>query len=126
MPDENATKGYISVELKDLHTHSDLTFDLYIYLPRNQKFILYRKKDSRLEADKKQKLEAKQGNLYVKEADKDAYLKFVSQQFTNVLKNNNLSETEKRTEVKKVAKNLLEDVFAKKKKEDCYNEFLLH
>ena len=48
---------WVSTALKEISAVDALDFDLYVYLPKNQRFVLYRREGSFLEDDNRRRLE---------------------------------------------------------------------
>lgn len=53
---ESSVNGWISTDLTEISPNDTLDFDLYVYMPLNKKFILYRRAGMTLEKDERDAL----------------------------------------------------------------------
>jgi len=107
-------KGFIPISLSDLRPDDILSFDVYLFMERNQKLILYRKKNQEFEETKLKYFEKmKIKTFFIKEEDRELYQKYLSQAFTGILTNEDMPEEEKQESLKKASKKVLDDLFNK-------------
>jgi hypothetical protein len=88
---DEAGKDYLEVKFENwLEENSILTFDLYLHMPLNKKYLLYLKRDSMIEAQtlrKLLKLDIK--SIYILPSDKDFFASYCIQR--KILKNQKAS-----------------------------------
>lgn len=54
---ESAMAGSVSASLKEISTHAPIDFDIYVYMPLNKKFVLFRRAGGYLETEQVSTLE---------------------------------------------------------------------
>lgn len=71
--------SYIPIQSLDIEAETRISFDIYINLPLNNKYILYRKSGSLLEADKRDFLNSKNvANFFIQKEDYGEFVKYVA------------------------------------------------
>lgn len=70
----------------DIEAESKITFNLYVNLPLNNKYVLYRRAGSEVEADKMEKLASLNvSNFFIEKKDYEEFVKYVSQRLCSLL-----------------------------------------
>jgi HD-GYP domain-containing protein (c-di-GMP phosphodiesterase class II) len=103
----------MTISIADIKAGETLPYDLYLYMERNQKLILYRKKNQQFEEDKLKYFQnLKMKNFYIKKEDQEAYAKHTAENLVNIMDDEGLSEEEKTEQLKEATKELLGDMFS--------------
>lgn len=103
------------VRILELRVAENLPFDVFIYLPQNCKFLLYRRKDHQLDRETIEKFETKNINsFYIRKSDLKLYHNYTAQVLSKI-NDSNLTRIERTHKLKNEVKNLISSFFTKDK-----------
>jgi HD-GYP domain-containing protein (c-di-GMP phosphodiesterase class II) len=72
-------QGFLPIQSLDIEAETKITFDLYVNLPLNQKYILYRKKGGTLASSKLEMLSSNNlTNFFIQKEDYQEFVKYVA------------------------------------------------
>ena len=105
---DSASEEMIAISLNDLKPDTPVEFNLYIYLPTNQKYILYTPHGSKLYSNQKDKL-GRQGisHMHMLKHDLQDFNKYRAQNYLN----SKVEEYETRQKIKRTVWNLWPGTF---------------
>ncbi len=107
------------VSILEINSRENLPFDVYLYFPMNDRFLLYRKEKSKLGEDSKVKFIGKNKDiLYIRKDSLKAYREYTAKILSEHKHDNNLSQIEKAKKIKEDVKTLMSGFFTK----GTYNE----
>jgi hypothetical protein len=97
---DSASDDMLAVSLEDLKEDTPVEFNLYVYLPANQKYILYTPRGGKLYGKQKEKL-AQQGvsHMHMMKNDVQDFNKYRAQNYLN----GKIEEFEVKQKIKKAA-----------------------
>lgn len=73
------SQGFLPIQTLDIEAESQITFDIYMHLPLNQKYILYRKKGGQIESSRFTKIvDGSVNNFFIRPDDYKAFVKYVA------------------------------------------------
>lgn len=79
-------EAYLPIQSLDIEAESRINFDLYVNLPLNNKYILYRKKGGSLESSRLERFtEGNFSNFFIQRRDYVEFVKYVSQRINALL-----------------------------------------
>lgn len=100
------TRDYVPIQSFDVESNSKITFDLYVHLPLNDKYILYRKKGDHLEVEKMQNFAQNNvNNFFVRKEEYNAFVKYVAVRIQSLIGNTSVLDSPQ--QIAKTAKSLL-------------------
>ncbi|MCK4304113.1 MAG: HD domain-containing protein [Candidatus Eisenbacteria sp.] len=106
------TQQYFAISLQNLRIDAITGFDLYIWMPRSEKHVLYRKGDLVFSEDQKARLQrSKVANLYVAAQDRNQYTRYLEGNLTEIIHNPDLPKEEGSDIVYACASRLVEEIF---------------
>lgn len=77
---------FLPIQSLDIEAETKITFDLYVNLPLNQKYILYRRAGSTVESDKLQKLkDSNLKNFFIAKKDYSEFVKYVAGRISSLI-----------------------------------------
>lgn len=98
---------YLPIQSLDIEAESKITFDVYVNLPLNQKYVLYRKKGGHLEGDKLANLSSNNvKNLFIHRSDYNEFVKYAANRIKNLMSSSR-DPAEKRKVMLAAAKSIL-------------------
>ncbi|MCC6278285.1 MAG: HD domain-containing protein [Oligoflexia bacterium] len=114
-PEQLAPQHTFPVRLTDVKPETKFPFDVFLYLPANQKLLLYVRKGSSLTEEQAERLSQFNVNdIYIRRSELVSFQKFTSQNISKAIKNKALSSSEKREAVKNEVRGLLANFFSTK------------
>jgi HD-GYP domain-containing protein (c-di-GMP phosphodiesterase class II) len=106
---ENET-GFIPIQSLDIEAETRITFDLYVNLPLNQKYILYRRKGGQLDSTRLENLaNANVKNFFIHKEDYQEFVRYVAFRIRDLIGRGDNPETRKM--MKATAKAILSSTF---------------
>ena len=101
------------VFMPEIENLEALPFDVFVFLPRNEKVIHYGKKGSPIDAKIRKKFGLREGAppLYVRKNDLHVYRRHVVQQLKNVKEDRNLTEHERREQMRLELSRFVSEIF---------------
>lgn len=89
-------EDYMPIQSLDIEAESKITFDLFVNLPLNNKYILYRKAGGRLEANRLEILTQRNvSNFFIHKKDYAAFVKYVANRMKSLVNCADTSENRK-------------------------------
>lgn len=108
-----AAKVFRPVKLVDINGDDELTFDTFVFLPLNGKYICYSRAGSRLTNEQRERLLSREvTSLYLRQIDMEKFYQFSAQQLAKVGKSDAISLTEKQAKIKEMVRSILSDLFS--------------
>ena len=106
--------GYIPLSVNDFLKNEKIEFDLFLFLPKNKKMLLYRPKDEILESAFIEKAQDENSNvsLYIPESQKNKFIDFSSAKIGKLIKSNSLEPSKKVQVISKQIGTLLQSFFS--------------
>lgn len=72
------TGNYLPIQSLDIEAELKIPFNLYVNLPLNNKYILYRRAGGKIESDKFEKLSGNFPNFFIEKKDYNEFVKYVA------------------------------------------------
>lgn len=70
---------FVPIQTLDVEAEKQITFDLFVHLPLNQKYILYRRKGGQIEQNRFEKIiEGSVNNFFIRQDDYKTFVKYVA------------------------------------------------
>jgi putative nucleotidyltransferase with HDIG domain len=111
-PEELKFHHLAPVRLSDIRPDEKFKFDLFFYMPANQKCLLYRRKDSTMtSAQIKRFQEFNIPDLYVRKTELKAFNEYAAKKIKSTLTDKEIPATEKRLILQKKVKDLFAGFF---------------
>ncbi len=102
-----------NVRVTDLQAGEQMTFDTYLFLPRNKKYVKYSKSGATMDDAAIQKLRQSQvGSMFVRLDQMREFYRFTAQQLKKIKGSDAMSETEKQEKLESSVRNLVIDIFS--------------
>lgn len=96
MADMTTTPGYVPIQSLDIEAESRITFDLYVNLPLNQKYLLYRRAGGHIESHKMEMFtQSNVSNFYIEKKDYKEFVKYVALRIKSLVGTQNSVENVK-------------------------------
>lgn len=90
------TSDFIPIQSLDIEAETKINFDLYVNLPLNQKYILYRKKGGTLDTSRMESFNtANLKNFFIQKADYHEFVKYVARRIRDLIGSENTEENKK-------------------------------
>lgn len=106
-------ESYIPIQSLDIEAETKITFDIYVNLPLNDKYILYRRKGGHLETDKLDHLNSKNvANFFIQKEDYKDFVKYVAGRLQSLIETKD--SVENRRMMATSAKAILTSTFSAK------------
>lgn len=87
---------YLPVQTLDIESESKITFDLYVNLPLNQKYVLYRRKGGQVENSRIETLDqSRHRKFYVHKSEYQEFVKYVAVRLKNLVDTGNVENNKK-------------------------------
>lgn len=103
--------GLIPIQSLDIEAESKITFDIYVNLPLNNKYILYRRRGGRLESERLGKLvDGNLKNFYIRQEDYHEFIKYVAHRMRDLVNAGDVEEQRKM--MMQSARSLLSSTFS--------------
>lgn len=98
--------NFVPIQSLDIEAESQINFNLYVNLPLNNKYILYRKAGGQLESHRLEKLtEGNVSNFFIEKSDYNKFVQYVAKRLYSLLSAQDVSSNRKAME--KAAKAIL-------------------
>jgi HD-GYP domain-containing protein (c-di-GMP phosphodiesterase class II) len=112
-PEALKKRMYKSVRIMDIEPNSELSFDTYIYMPLNKKYIKYTKADQEFSSDKYEKLNAhKKGSIFLDQKEMDKFYEYTAEKLMDQAYGAGpASETERAEKLQESIRGLFFDIF---------------
>jgi HD-GYP domain-containing protein (c-di-GMP phosphodiesterase class II) len=107
-------QGLIPIQSLDIEAESSITFDLYVNLPLNNKYILYRRKGGRMESERLGKLvNGNLKNFFIRQDDYPEFVKYIAHRMRDLMIDGNSTTDidEQRRLMVQSARSLLSSTF---------------
>lgn len=115
-------RDYRAVKVLDLVPGAVIDFDTRIYLPTNNKFVVFGREGEAISVDKIQKLnEGKQNQLYIHKDDMSKFYEYTVRAFKEIGRKGE-SETQKEQRLKVGIRELVSDMFIDDTKENTFSK----
>lgn len=91
-----STEQFLPIQTLDIESETKITFNLYVNLPLNKKYILYRRAGGRIEAGKLEKFtENNMGNFFIEKKDYNEFVKYVALRIRSLVGREDSNENRK-------------------------------
>ncbi|MBT4760118.1 MAG: HD domain-containing protein [Bdellovibrionaceae bacterium] len=119
-PEALSARSFRSVKVMDLKPDTSLSFDTFVFLPLNQKYVKLSNKDQSLSEKKFQKLQDQNANdLFIEQKDMGAFYDYTAENLKDLAQGTGpLSETEREEKLQGAVRGLFNDIFDKSTKSD--------
>lgn len=110
-PQKNKERSFRTVKLMDLSPDEPLSFETFLYLPLNKKYIRYTAANASVEHEKLEKLEKRHmSNLWLDHRDMNKFYQYSAKKLRE-LGDGGVSSTEKQEKLKDCVRGLFSDIF---------------